>query len=336
MRAWALDQPKPVEEQPLELRDLPVPEPGEGDVLLRVLCCAICRTDLHIIEGDLTLPKLPVTPGHQIVAIVEKLGSGVSFLKPGELVGVPWLASVDGSCHFCQIDRENLCDNGRFTGLHVDGGYAEYMIARALFVYPLPRDVDPLHAAPLLCSGVIGYRALKLAQVPKSGKLGLYGFGSSAHITLQVAKHLGAECYVITRGEKGQEHARKLGAIWTGGPADTPPELLDSIIIFAPAGELVPVALRHLKKGGIIACAGIHMSDIPQFPYELLWGERMIRSVANSTRADVREMLEIGAAMKLIPDITVLDFEHLNDHLLSFKQGKFVGTGVIKILEAHA
>ena len=331
MRAWILNQPQPIEEKPLALRDVPLPEPGEGDVRLRVLCCAICRTDLHVVEGDLELPKLPITPGHQVIAVVDKLGPGVSYLTTGEIVGAPWLASVDGSCYYCQIDRENLCDHGRFNGLHVDGGYAEYMLARALFVYPIPAGYDPFHAAPLLCSGVIGYRSLKLAQVPQAGRLGLYGFGSSAHITLQVARHLGAECYVITRGEAGQEHARKLGALWTGGPEDTPPELLDSIIIFAPAGELVPVALRHLRKGGIITCAGIHMSDIPQFPYEILWGERMIRSVANSTRADVREMLEIGAEMNLQPDITVLDFEHLNEHLLSFKRGQFVGTGVVKI-----
>ena len=331
MRAWILNHPQPIEERPLQLRELPIPEPGEGEVRLRVLCCGICRTDLHTIEGEIELPKLPVTPGHQIVAVVDKLGLGTSYLKEGEVVGVPWLSSVDGTCRFCRIDRENLCENGRFTGLHVDGGYAEYTLARGLFVYPIPIGFDPLHAAPLLCSGVIGYRALKLAQVPQSGKLGLYGFGSSAHITLQVARHLGAECYVITRGEAGQEHARRLGAVWAGGPEDTPPELLDSIIIFAAAGELVPLALKHLQKGGIVTCAGIHMSDIPAFPYETLWGERMIRSVANSTRADVRELLELAAEIKLQPDITVFDFEHLNEHLLALKQGKFVGTGVVKI-----
>ncbi len=331
MRAWVLDKPKPIEQRPLALRDVPLPEPEDGDVRLRVLCCAICRTDLHTVEGEIELPKLPVTPGHQVVGVVDKLGPGVTYLRAGEIVCVPWLASVDGTCHFCAIDRENLCDNGRFTGLHVDGGYAEYMLARALFVYPIPPDFDPAHAAPLLCSGVIGYRALKLAQVPIDGKLGLYGFGSSAHLTLQVARHLGAECYVITRGEAGQEHARKLGAVWAGGPDDTPPAKLDSIIIFAAAGELVPLALRHLQKGGMITCAGIHMSDVPQFPYEILWGERMIRSVANSTRADVRELLEIAASMKLMPDITHFDFEHLNDHLLALKQGAYTGTGVVQI-----
>ncbi len=331
MRAWVLDQPKPIEQQPLTLRDVPLPEPEDGDVRLRVLCCAICRTDLHAVEGEIELPKLPVTPGHQVVGVVDKLGPGVTYLREGVVVGVPWLASVDGTCHFCTNDRENLCHNGRFTGLHVDGGYAEYMLARALFVYPIPQGFDPAHAAPLLCSGVIGYRALKLAQVPINGKLGLYGFGSSAHLTLQVARHLGAECYVITRGEAGQEHARKLGAVWAGGPDDTPPVKLDSIIIFAAAGELVPLALRHLQKGGIVTCAGIHMTDIPPFPYEILWGERMIRSVANSTRADVRELLELAAEMKLTPDITRFDFEHLNDHLLALKQGAYTGTGVVQI-----
>ena len=333
MRAWVLEQPKPIEEHPLHLRDLPLPEPGDGDVRLRVLCCGICRTDLHTVEGEIELPKLPVTPGHQVVAVVDKLGPGTSYLREGEVVGVPWLSSVDGTCHFCRIDRENLCDNGRFTGLHVDGGYSEYMLARGLFVYPLPAGYDPFHAAPLLCSGVIGYRALKLTQVPTGGKLGLYGFGSSAHITLQLARHLGAECFVITRGEAGQRHARKLGAVWARGPEDTPPELLDSIIIFAAAGELVPLALRHLQKGGIVTCAGIHMSDVPEFPYEILWGERMIRSVANSTRADVRELLELAAEMKLQPDVTVFDFEHLNEHLLALKQGKYVGTGVVRIAD---
>ena len=333
MRSWILNHPGPIEDRPLHLRDVPLPEPGEGDVRLRVLCCGICRTDLHTVEGEIDLPRLPITPGHEVVAVVDILGPGTSYLKTGEVVGVPWLSSADGTCPFCQIDRENLCDNGRFTGLHADGGYAEYMLARGLFVYPLPLGHDPLHAAPLLCSGVIGYRALKLAQVPKSGRLGLYGFGSSAHITLQVARHLGAEGYVITRGEAGQEHARKLGAAWAGGPEDTPPDLPDSVIIFAAAGELVPLALRHLKKGGIVTCAGIHMSDIPRFPYDILWGERMIRSVANSTRADVRELLELAADMKLQHDISVFDFEHLNEHLLALKQGAYVGTGVVKIAD---
>lgn len=331
MRAWILRQAKPIEEKPLALVEIPLPEPKAGEVRLRVLVCAMCRTDLHTVEGEIPLPKLPITPGHQVVAVVDKLGEGVREPRLGTRVGVPWLNSTCGHCHFCRTERENLCDDGRFTGQHADGGYAEYMIARADFVYPLPVGYDALHAAPLLCSGVIGYRALKLAQLPAGGRLGLYGFGSSAHVTIQVAQHLGYECHVITRGQAGQEHARKLGAVWAGGPEDTPPAELDSVIIFAAAGELVPRALRHVRKGGIITCAGIHMSNIPEFPYEILWGERMIRSVANSTRADVRELLTLAAKINLQPDITLFDFEHLNEHLLALKQGKFVGTGVIRV-----
>ena len=333
MRAWILEQPAPIESKPLALVERALPEPARGQVRLRVLVCAMCRTDLHTVEGEIPLPKLPITPGHQVVAIVDKLGEGVAEPRVSMRVGVPWLHSSCGNCDFCRTNRENLCDNGQFTGQHADGGYAEFMLAPAAFIYPLPESCDELHAAPLLCSGVIGYRALKLANVPAGGKLGLYGFGSSAHVTIQVARHLGYECYVITRGQAGQEHARKLGAVWAGGPEDSPPVELDSIIIFAAAGELVPRALKHLRKGGCVTCAGIHMSAIPEFPYEILWGERMIRSVANSTRDDVRELLALAAKMKLHPDITVFDFEHLNEHLLALKNGKFVGTGVIKVAD---
>jgi propanol-preferring alcohol dehydrogenase len=334
MRAWILREPRPIEEQPLKLVALPLPEPSAGEVRLRVLVCAMCRTDLHLVEGEIPLPKLPVTPGHQVVGMVDAVGPNVRGVQLGDRVGVPWLASTCGTCDYCRSDRENLCERGRFTGQHVDGGYAEFMIARAGFVYPLPYGYDELHAAPLLCSGVIGYRALRLAQVPPGGKLGLYGFGSSAHVTIQVAHHLGHECYVLTRGEAGQVHARALGAIWAGGPEDTPPAALDSAIIFAAAGELVPRALRHLRKGGVVTCAGIHMSNIPEFPYEILWGERMIRSVANSTRQDVRDLLRMAGEIGLKPDVTVYDFEHLNDHLLALKQGRFVGTGVIRVARA--
>jgi propanol-preferring alcohol dehydrogenase len=331
MQAWVLTKPKPIEDKPLDFVELPDPEPGRGEVRLRVLACGICRTDLHLVEGEIALPKLPVIPGHQVVGIIDQIGSGVSNLEIGQRVGVPWLASTCGACGYCQSDRENLCDNGRFTGQHVDGGYAEYMVARATFVYPIPRDFDDIHAAPLLCGGVIGYRALKLAQLPKNGKLGLYGFGSSAHITIKVAQHLGAQTYVITRGVAGQEHARRLGALWAGGSEDNPPELLDSVIIFAAAGELIPRALRHVKKGGVVTCAGIHMSDIEHFQYRDLYGERVLKSVANSTRADVRELLQLAAAMKLTPDTTEFDFEHLNEHLLKLKRGEYVGTGVVRV-----
>lgn len=331
MRAWILTEPKPLAEKPLSLVEKPVPQPGAGQVRLRVLVCAICRTDLHTVAGEIPLPKLPITPGHQVVAVVDQLGASVTNLKVGQRVGAPWLGWTDGSCWYCTHERENLCDNGKFNGQHIDGGYTEYMLADAHFVYPIPDGYDELHAAPLLCSGVIGYRALKLAQVPKGGRLGLYGFGSSAHITIQVARHFGAECYVITRGEAGQQFARELGAVWAGGPDDKPPELLDSVIIFAPVGDLIPVALTHVRKGGVVTSAGIHMSDIPRFSYSILWGERIIRSVANSTRDDVRELLEIAAVMKLKPEIEELDFERLNDHLLAFDRGEVKGTGVVRV-----
>ena len=334
MRAWILEQPKPIAEQPLRLVELPLPEPRTGEVRLRILCCAMCRTDLHIVEGEIPLPKLPIIPGHQVVAVVDESGPHVSRLRVGDRVGVPWLFGTCGRCDYCRSARENLCDSGQFTGQHVNGGYAEYMIARAKFVYPIPAGYDELHAAPLLCSGVIGYRALKLTTLPHGGKLGLYGFGSSAHVTIQVARHFGAACYVITRGTAGQEHALKLGAVWASGPDDTPPVLLDGVIIFAAAGELVPRALTHVRKGGVVTCAGIHMSPIPAFPYDILSGERTIRSVANSTRDDVRELLATAAEMNLQPDVTVFDFEHLNDHLLALEQGRFVGTGVIRIADA--
>lgn len=334
MRAWILPEPKPIEQRPLMLVELPGPEPAAGEVRLRVRVCALCRTDLHLAEGDIPLPRLPITLGHQVVGVVDRLGPGVgdsSTLHVGSRVGIPWLSSTCGTCEYCRNDRENLCDFGKFTGQHVDGGYAEAMVAPAAFVYPIPGGFDDIHAAPLLCSGVIGYRALKLAQVPHAGKLGLYGFGSSAHITLQIARHLGASCYVVTRGSKGQEHARRLGAVWAGGPDDTPPELLDSVILFAPAGELVPRALRHVRKGGIVTTAGIHMSPVPEFPYEILWGERILRSVANSTRDDVRELLDIAARIDLQPDVTLFDFDHLNEHLLALKQGRLTGTGVVVV-----
>ena len=331
MRAWVLQQSAPIETKPLKRVELPVPEPRAGELRLRVLVCAMCRTDLHIVEGDIPLPKLPITPGHQVVGIVDRAGEGVADSLLGARVGVPWLASTCGACSFCQAERENLCDDGKFTGQHVDGGYAEYMIAKAAFVYPIPHGYDEIHAAPLLCSGVIGFRAFRLADLPPGGKLGLYGFGSSAHVTIQMARYLGQECYVMTRGKAGQDHARKLGAAWAGGPDDTPPALLDSVILFAPAGELIPRALTHLRKGGVVSCAGIHMSPIPEFPYEILWGERVIRSVANSTRDDVRQLLALAAEMKLQPDVVLFDFDHLNEHLLALKRGEFVGTGVVRI-----
>jgi propanol-preferring alcohol dehydrogenase len=331
MHAWRLLKPAPIEKHPLRLEEIATPIPDENEILIRILVCGLCRTDLHIAEGDIELPLLPITPGHQVVGIVERVGRNVRTLRPGNRVGVPWLHETCGHCEFCLSNRENLCDHGKFTGQHAHGGYAEYMTAPDEFVYPIPDSFDDLHAAPLLCSGVIGYRALKIADVPVNGKLGIYGFGSSAHITVQIALNRGIECFVITRGDAGQQHARRLGAAWTGNSDDTPPAKLDSVIIFAPAGELVPRSLTHLKKGGNTTCAGIHMTDIPQFPYHDLWGERLIRSVANSTRNDVRELLQIAADLKLTPDVTEFDFLHLNEHLIALKQGKFTGTGVVRV-----
>jgi alcohol dehydrogenase, propanol-preferring len=331
MRVWTLESPAPIETRPVKLVERPLPEPGPSEVRIRVLCCGMCRTDLHIVEGEIPLPKLPITPGHQVVGVIDKVGEGVNYLRAQQRVGVPWLAGTCGACSFCESERENLCDHGQFTGQHVNGGYAEFMLARAAFVYPLTESIEPELQAPLLCSGVIGYRALKLANVPRGGTLGLYGFGSSAHLTLQVARDCGAECYVVTRGDAGQEHARVLGAKWAGGPDAAPPKLLDSVIIFAAAGELVPRALTHVVKGGSVVCAGIHMSDIPSFRYESLWGERIIRSVANSTRADVRELLDIAARTKLRPDITRFEFADLNQNLLDLKLGRYSGTGVVNV-----
>jgi alcohol dehydrogenase, propanol-preferring len=331
MKAWRLHKPAPIEEHPLRLEEIAMPIPREAEILIRVLVCGLCRTDLHIAEGDIELPLLPITPGHQVIGRVEQVGKNVRTFKLGDRVGVPWLHQTCGLCSFCLSDRENLCDHGKFTGQHAHGGYAEYMTAPADFAYSIPDSFDDLHAAPLLCSGVIGYRALKIADAHAGGKLGIYGFGSSAHITMQIALSRGIECFVITRGDAGQQHARRLGAAWTGNPEDTPPVKLDRVVIFAPAGELVPQSLTHLKKGGIITCAGIHMTDIPQFPYHDLWGERVIRSVANSTRGDVRELLQIASDLKLTPDVTEFGFDHLNKHLIALKHGKFTGTGVVRV-----
>src|SRR5713101_1945321 len=277
MRAMVLE----AERSPLVLRDVPVPTPAERQVLLRVRACAVCRTDLHIVDGELDRPKLPLVIGHQIVGESDD----------GRRLGVPWLASADGTCRYCTTGRENLCDNAKFTGYDVDGGYAEWVVADERFCFPIPDGFDDVQAAPLLCAGLIGYRSLRLAG--DAERLGLYGFGASAHIVAQVARHQGRRVFAFVRrgDEAGAEFARELGAEWAG-PSDEPaPEELDAAIIFAPVGELVPAALRAVAKGGVVVCAGIHMSDIPTFPYELLWDERMVRSVANLTRQDGKEFL---------------------------------------------
>lgn len=327
-----LSSPGPVEDGRLELRDIAVPEPGPGDVLVRVHANGVCRTDLHVLEGDLPDPKLPLVLGHQIVGTVEAAGAAVDSIAIGDRVGVPWLGGVDGTCPYCRSDRENLCDHPTFTGYQRDGGYAEYAVARADFVFGLSADYTDLEAAPLLCAGLIGYRALQLAEVHglgRPGRLGLYGFGSSAHLVIQVARHAGHEVYAYTRGETGRAQALELGAVWAGTGEDAPPEELDSVIIFAPAGALVPAALAAVRKGGVVVCAGIHMSPIPEFSYDLLWGERVLRSVANLTRRDGREFLALAPKVPVRTDVEVFSLERANEALVKLKRGELRGTAVL-------
>ena len=307
---------------PLRQTELPQPEPGPGQLLVRVNACAVCRTDLHIVDGDLSEPKLPLVLGHQIVGTV---------VGDERRVGIPWLGSTDGECRFCRSGRENLCDRARFTGYDLDGGYAEYTVVDERFCFPLPHDYSDLHAAPLLCAGLIGYRSLRLAGPGE--RLGLYGFGSSAHIVAQVARHEGRRIFVFTRpgDEAGQGFARELGAVWTGGSDEMPPEELDAAIIFAPVGELVPLALRALAKGGTVVCAGIRMTDIPAFPYELLWGERVVRSVANLTRHDGEEFLALAPQVPVRTEVEVFPLEQANEALDRLRRGDIRGSAVLDV-----
>jgi alcohol dehydrogenase, propanol-preferring len=309
---------------------LPEPEPGPGQVRVRVEACAVCRTDLHILDGELPGPKLPLVLGHQIVGVVEEVGDEAAF-EPGERVGVPWLGWADGECRFCQSGRENLCDNARFTGFHVDGGYAEATVAEARFCFRIPNGYTPLHAAPLLCAGLIGYRALRLAG--DATRLGLFGFGSSAHLIAQVARWQGRRVFAFTRegDAEGQELARSLGAEWAGASGEQPPEPLDAAIIFAPVGALVSVALRALEKGGVVVCAGIHMSDIPSFPYELLWEERAIRSVANLTRQDGEELLELAPRVPIETHVEAFALSEANEALDRLRAGQISGSAVLRV-----
>jgi propanol-preferring alcohol dehydrogenase len=314
--------------EPLVLEQLPVPEPGPGQVRVRVEACAVCRTDLHIVNGELDQPKLPLVLGHQIVGVVEALGDGVDA-NLGARVGIPWLGWTDGACRFCRSDRENLCDNARFTGYDVDGGYAEAAVADVRFCFPLPKDYSPVQAAPLLCAGLIGYRALRLAG--DGERLGLYGFGAAAHEIAQVARWQGRRVFAFTRpaDADGQAFARSLGAEWAGGSDQAPPEPLDAAILFAPVGELVPTALRALDKGGMVVCAGIHMSDIPRFPYELLWQERSVRSVANLTRRDGTEFLELAPRVPVQTHVETFALEDANDALTRVRTGVIRGAAVL-------
>jgi propanol-preferring alcohol dehydrogenase len=326
-----LPAPRPVEESPLSLRDLPTPQPGPGEILLRVRACGVCHTDLHTVEGELALPRLPVVPGHQVVGTVAEVGEGVRTFRPGDRVGVPWLYSSCGTCAFCRRGEENLCENAQFTGLHVDGGYAEYMVARADFAYPIPEHFSDAEAAPLLCAGIIGYRSLRLSEVKPGERLGLFGFGASAHLAIQVARHWGCEVFVFTRSEEHRRLAQDLGAAWTGAPDQEPPVPLDRAILFAPAGHLVHNVLRALRRGGTLAINAIHMSPIPELPYALLYWERTIRSVANSTRRDAQEFLQVAAEIPVQTTVEEYPLEEANRALAQLKRGQVRGAAVLRI-----
>jgi alcohol dehydrogenase, propanol-preferring len=322
MRAMVLDSPG----RPLRATDLPEPEPGPGDVLLEVAACGVCRTDLHIVDGELDEPKLPLVPGHQIVARVVR---GGERFGEGERVGVPWLGWTDGDCRFCRSGRENLCDRARFTGYQRDGGYAALAAADERYCFPIPGGYPDLHAAPLLFAGLIGFRSLRLAGDPE--RLGLYGFGAAAHIICQVARHEGRRVFAFTRAEdeRAQSFALELGAEWAGDALGPSPEELDAAIVFAPVGALVPPALRAVGKGGIVVCGGIHMSPIPEFPYELLWGERVLRSVANLTRADGEQFLELAPRAGVRTQVEEFPLERANEALDRFRAGEVRGAAVL-------
>ena len=328
MRAMVLDKPR----QPLQLRDVEKPRPAKGQLLVQIITCAVCRTDLHVADGELPDPKLPLIPGHQIVGFVEEIGEEVnSKFKLGDRVGIPWLGWTDGECAYCRSNRENLCDRARFTGYTIDGGYAEFTVADARFCFHLPERYDDVEVAPLLCAGLIGYRSYR--KTGDARRLGIYGFGNAAHLIAQIALYEGRELFAFTRpgDHVTQQAARKLGAVWAGGSDEMPPEKLDAAIIFASVGPLVPAALRALAKGGIVVCGGIHMSDIPSFPYADLWEERVIMSVANLTRRDGEEFFGIAPRVPLKTNTETFPLEDANIALDRFRAGHLRGTAVLLI-----
>lgn len=327
MRAMVLVEPH----QPLQFQQMPTPVPQKGQVLIKVEACGVCRTDLHIYDGELTQPKLPLILGHQVVGTVVQLGEGATHFSIGDRVGVPWLGKSCGHCPYCLHGDENLCDHGLYMGYQLNGGFAEYCTAFEEYIFPIPEHYSSLHAAPLLCAGLIGYRTLRLAGDGK--RLGFYGFGAAAHILIQVACYQRREVYAFTRdGDKeGQAFAKSLGAVWAGSANDTPPEPLDAALIFAPAGELVPIALKAVKKGGSVVCAGIYMSDIPSFPYSLLYGERVLRSVTNLTREDGTQFFEIIKKAKIDTKINPYPLDKANEALRDLKEGKLTGSAVLQI-----
>jgi propanol-preferring alcohol dehydrogenase len=326
MLAMALTAPGRGRVDPLEL---PTPVPGTGEVRVRVAACGVCRTDLHLVDGELPLPKVPLVPGHEIVGRVDALGPGVTGLDIGARVGVPWLGGVCGTCPYCTSGQENLCREARFTGCHRDGGYAEYAIADARFAFRLPDAYDDVHAAPLLCAGLIGHRAYRMAGAGR--RLGIYGFGAAAHILAQAARHEGRDVYAFVRpgDDDAARFATALGAVWSGGSDQAPPEPLDAAILFAPVGALVPQALSRVRPGGVVVCAGIHMSDIPAFPYRLLWEERVVRSVANLTRDDARAFLALAASGVIRTETRTYPLEQANDALADLRAGRLSGAAVL-------
>ena len=315
--------------QPLETDEIPNPSLRNGQLLVKISACAVCRTDLHIVDGELPEPKLPLVPGHEIVGRVERIGGGVEDFRVGDRVGIPWLGRTCGKCEYCSLGQENLCERARFTGYTIDGGYAEFTVADARFAFRIPDAFDDVRAAPLLCAGLIGYRSLRKAGDPK--RLGIYGFGAAAHIVAQVARYEGREVFAFTRPDdnEAQDFSRALGVSWAGGSDEAPPEKLDAAIIFAPVGALVPAALRVVKRGGIVVCGGIHMSDIPSFPYRDLWHERTITSVANLTRRDGEEFLAIAARIPVRTETQTFPLEQANEALAALRSGKLRGAAVL-------
>ncbi len=327
MRAMVLDRAG----RPLELRQVPVPRPGPGEVLIRVLACGVCRTDLHIVDGELTEPRLPLVPGHEIVGEVAAVGDEVGGLEPGDRVGVPWLGGTCGTCRYCLRGRENLCENPVFTGYTVNGGYASYTVARAAYTFPLAAT-DPAETAPLLCAGLIGYRTYRMAG-PGVETVGLYGFGAAAHIVAQIARFEGKRVFAFMRpgDTDGQDFARRLGVTWAGDSTEPPPEPLDAALIFAPVGSLIPAALRAVDRGGVVVSGGIHMSDIPSFPYRILWEERVIRSVANLTRRDGEELLALAPRVPVRTEVTRFPLEQANEALAAVRDGALHGAAVLVV-----
>jgi alcohol dehydrogenase, propanol-preferring len=331
MKACLLRAPSKIQANPLQYTDVAEPEPRDGEVLVRVQVCGVCRTDLHVIEGELPPKKSPVIPGHQVVGKVEQSGTAGARFSKGDRVGIAWLHKADGTCGYCLRGEENLCDAPLFTGYSVDGGYAEWIVAPEDFVYPIPEGIGDEHAAPLLCAGIIGYRCLRMADLHSGAKLGFYGFGAAAHVAIQVANHWGVDVYASTRDERHQKLALELGAKWAGGTLAAPPVQLDVAVVFAPAGEIVPAALKTLRKGGRLILGGIHMSDIPSFPYDLLYQERMIRSVANNTRQDGEEFLKLAAEIPVRTHVQVYPLSEANRALNALKTDAIPGAAVLEV-----